>query len=32
MKRAEPVVTLESAVMRTVKGLFYRAVDPTYFS
>ncbi|GAB3552122.1 hypothetical protein GCM10027404_22280 [Arthrobacter tumbae] len=30
MQRVEPVVIWESAVMRTVKGSFYRAVDPAY--
>jgi RES domain-containing protein len=30
MKRDEPAVTRESAALRTVSGLFYRGVDPTY--
>ncbi|MBG6191681.1 RES domain-containing protein [Arthrobacter sp. CAN_A212] len=30
MEREEPAVTWDSAVMRTVKGLFYRAVDPAH--
>lgn len=30
MKRDEPAVTREGAVMRAVTGVFYRAVDPTY--
>lgn len=30
MKRNEPAVTRESAVMCTVTGVFYRSVDPTY--
>lgn len=30
MVRDEPAVTMESALMHTVSGLFYRAVDPAY--
>lgn len=30
MQRTEPVVTLDDAVMRTVTGTFFRAVDPAY--
>lgn len=30
MEREQPVVTRDGGVMRTVKGQFYRAVDPAY--
>jgi RES domain-containing protein len=30
MQRDQPVVSWESALMRTVEGSFYRAVDPAY--
>lgn len=30
MEEEEPAVTWDSAVMRTVKGRFYRGVDPTH--
>lgn len=30
MQHAEPIVTVDDAVMRTVTGTFFRAVDPAY--